>query len=125
MSAERAATHRFTPTALFVCGGLLIWAADFMIIYVVAAIACARDFAAITIAGLPFVAAFGTALTAGAVAATVLLMGVATRRLRAQGQSEQSVRFIYFLAGAIGGLSLIAILFNALPAWLLATECGH
>jgi uncharacterized membrane protein len=122
----KAATHaerRFTPTTLIICAGLLIWAADFLIVYVVAAIECAKGFAALTIAGLPFVAFVGTALTLLAGIATGLLMRVAIRRLRAAGAGDEAVRFIYFLAASIGGLAAIAIFFNALPAWLLATEC--
>lgn len=124
MNVETQAVHRFTPTTLFICGGLLIWAADFLILYVIAAIACAKGFAALTVAGLPFVAFVGTVLTLLAGVATGLLMRVAIRRLRAAGASDESIRFIYFVAASIGGLAAIAIFFNALPAWLLATECG-
>jgi hypothetical protein len=123
MSAKPDAVHHFTPTTLFICGGLLIWAADFLIVYVVAAIACAKGFAAWTIVGLPFVAFVGTATTLLAGIGTGLLMRAAIRRLRAAGESDASVRFIYCLAGSIGALAAIAIFFNALPAWLLATEC--
>lgn len=125
MSIERGEGRRFTPTTMFICGGLLIWAADFLLMYVVAAIACARQFASLAVLGLPFVAMFGTALTAVSILAIVWLVRVAVRRLRAEHASDRAVRFIYFLAASIGSFSIVAVVFNALPAWLLATECGR
>lgn len=127
MSAHetQAEIHRFTPTALFICGGMLIWATDFLALYVIAAIACAKGFASITLAGLPIVAFIGTMLTVCAVVGTIVLLRVGLRRLARNGQLDDSRRFIYFLVSAIGMLALIAILYNALPAWWLATECGR
>jgi hypothetical protein len=116
--------RRFTPTALFVCAGLLIWAADFLLVYVIAAIACAKGFAGVTVLGLPFVAVVGTVLTLAACLATAVVLRIGVRHLQANGSLGQSVRFIYFLAAAIGAISLIAILFNAIPAWVLGAQCG-
>jgi hypothetical protein len=116
--------HRFTPTALFICGGLLIWASDFLAVYVIAAIACAKGWAKMTVAGMPIVAFIGTILTIAACAGSFVMLRVGVRRLQANGQLDESMRFIYFLAAAIGMLALVAILFNALPAWWLATECA-
>jgi hypothetical protein len=117
--------RRFTPTALFVCGGTLIWASDFLAIYVIAAIACARGWAALTIAGMPFVAFVGTVLTLAAGAGTIAVLRAGLKRLRSIERVDEPARFIYFLAAAIGMLALVAILYGALPAWLLATECGR
>lgn len=117
--------RRFMPTALFICGGLLIWAANFMAVYVVAAIACAKGFAGSNVAGMPFVAFAGTVLTLAAGAGTVAILRTGMKRLKTNGQLNASVRFIYFLAAAVGMLALVAILFNALPAWLLANECAQ
>ena len=115
--------HPFTATTVFMCGGLLIWAADFLAVYVIAAIACAKGFASSTVLGVPFVAFVATVVTLLAVAATVWLVRVAVGQLRAQG--ERGSRFIYFLAASLGGMALLAIFFNVLPAWLLASECGR
>ena len=115
--------HPFTATTVFMCGGLLIWAADFFFVYVIAAIACAKGYASSTVLGVPFVAFVATVVTLLAAAATVLLVRVAVGQLRAQG--ERGSRFIYFLAASLGGMALLAIFFNVLPAWLLATECGR
>ena len=126
MSAEALGEgRRFTPTALFICGGTLIWASDFLAMYVIAAIACAKGWAALTIAGMPFVAFVGTVLTLAAGAGTIGVLRAGLKRLRENGRLDESVRFIYFLAAAIGVLALVAILYNALPAWFLATECGR
>lgn len=125
MSVAPDEGRRFTSTTVFICGGLLIWAADFLLLYVVAALACAKGFAHVRVAGLPFVAFFGTLVTLGAMAGTALIVRVAVRRLRAAGDSDRALRFIYLLAGSLGRLALVAIFFNALPAWLLATDCGR
>ncbi len=113
--------HPFTLTTLFMCGGLLIWAADFLIVYVIAAIACAKGWVMGTIAGMPFVAFIATVITVIAIAATVLLLRIAIRKLRAQ--TQEANRFIYTLTASIAGMGTLAMFFNVLPAWLLATEC--
>jgi hypothetical protein len=115
-------TRRFTPTALFLCGGLLIWATDFLIVYVLAAIACAKPHIGGSFAGIPFVALVGTAVTLIAAVATVILVRIALRRLRAEGRTPSG--FIYFLTTSIGAIALLAMFFNVLPAWLLAAECS-
>lgn len=113
--------HPFTLTTLFICGGLLIWAADFVLVYVVAAIACAKGHATDTIAGIPFVAFVATVITIVAIAATLLLLRTAIRRLRAQ--TQEANRFIYTLTMSIAGMATLAMFFNVVPAWLLAMEC--
>lgn len=113
--------HPFTLTTLFMCGGLLIWAADFLLVYVIAAIACAKGYAVDTIAGVPFVAFVATVITLIGIAATVLLLRIAIRKLRAQ--TQEANRFIYTLTASVAGMATLAMFFNVLPAWLLATEC--
>lgn len=122
MNAERQdSVHPFTLTTMFICGGLLIWAADFLLVYVIAAIACAKGFASGTIAGVPFVAFVATLITLGAIAATVLLLRIAIRKLRAH--TQEANRFIYALTASIAGMAILAMFYNVLPAWLLAGEC--
>lgn len=116
---------RFTPVALFICGSLLIWAGDFLAAYVIAALACAKGWIELTVVGVPLVAFVGTVLTLAACLGTIAILRFAVKRLQASGQLDASMRFIYFLAAALGMLALIAILYTALPAWLLATECGR
>ncbi len=45
----------FTRTAFVVWSGLLIWAADFLLVYVFAAVACARGFADVQVSGVGIV----------------------------------------------------------------------
>ena len=92
-----------------------------MLIYVIAAIACAKGFVTGTIAGMPFVAFVATVITLIAIAATVLLLRIAIRKLRAQ--TQEANRFIYTLTASIAGMAAFAMFFNVLPAWLLAGEC--
>jgi hypothetical protein len=113
--------HPFTLTTVFICGGLLIWAADFLLVYGIAAVACAKGFAMNTIAGVPFVAFVATSITAGGILATVFLLRTAIRKLRAH--TQEANRFIYTLTASIAGMAVLAMFFNVLPAWLLAGEC--
>jgi hypothetical protein len=123
MSDNGAEQHRFTRTALFICGGLLIWAVHFLFVYVAAAIICAR-YAGATLGGIPFVTFLTGSATVLACAAALILIWFALRRARADSDTDASVRFIYFLTSAIGALALVAIVFSAIPGLLLATECG-
>lgn len=121
MSKISDSVHPFTLTTVFICGGLLIWAADFLLVYVIAAVACAKGFAMNSIAGMPFVAFVSTVITVVATFSTVLLLRFAIRKLRAQ--TQEANRFIYTLTASIAGMATLAMFFNVLPAWLLATEC--
>ncbi|HEX7113546.1 MAG TPA: hypothetical protein VF193_00290 [Steroidobacter sp.] len=110
--------YRFTSTTLLMMGGLLIWGADFLIVYTFAAIACARQFADLELAGLGIVPAFTVAVSAIACVASASIGRAALRRLRA-GNPEQPRSFIDFLALAVSVLAIIAIVWNALPALLI------
>jgi hypothetical protein len=97
---------RFTGTAFFVTGGLLVWAADFLFLYVFAALSCERGFAH----------HFGSvSITAN------LLAGGATIAIffAARPKREFGAR----LASIIATLSLIAIVFLAIPGLLLDRSC--
>ncbi len=119
--SDSSSTHRFTPTALLLCGGLLIWAADFLIVYVVAAVACAKGYAASSIAGVPFVTFIGTSVTLLAGLATAALVRVVLGRWRDRDDGPSG--FMYFLALTISLIALLAMFFNVLPVWLLSSEC--
>ncbi|MGH8176397.1 MAG: hypothetical protein ACREV5_09070, partial [Steroidobacter sp.] len=85
--------HRFTPTAFFIWGGLLIWAADFLFVYVFAALACARRFADERVAGFAIVPFATTAASIVALLATAGVMWRALRRAHGAHTDEHS-RFI-------------------------------
>ncbi|MFO7304083.1 MAG: hypothetical protein C0P74_001080 [Gammaproteobacteria bacterium] len=123
ITAEADDARRFLPTTLFICAGLLFWAADFLATYVIAALACARGFALSSVVNIPFVAFVGSVLTVVAGSGTLVIVLISARRLQGT-ELDTSARFIYFLASTMGVIGLVAIAFNALPAWLLANECA-
>lgn len=120
-----AARRRFTPTVLFMCGGLLIWALDFVIVYVAAALVCAQQQAHATVLGIPVVTFIGIVASVLACAATAVIMWIAAQRLRNEPSAGASTRFINFIAIAVGAMALFAIVLNALPALLLAFDCSR
>jgi uncharacterized membrane protein len=114
--------HRFTPTTIFIWSSLLIWMTSFVLVYVFAALACARQFADVRVMGVGIVP-FTTALClAVAALATGWLMHRAWRRLRAQTDAESS--FLRFIVLATGVLALIGLTYLALPSMLLAVRCA-
>jgi hypothetical protein len=114
--------YRFTSTTLLMMGGLLIWGADFLIVYTFAAVACARQFADLELAGLGIIPAVTVAISAIALVAAALIGRSALRRLQAHNP-EQPRRFIDFLALAVSVLAIIAIAWSALPALLIEEAC--
>jgi hypothetical protein len=115
--------RKFTPTAFLIWGGLLIYAVDFVVIYVIEAIACAKGFADGALLGISAVAL--TTLLCSAVAATAV--GLILRRcvvqLRAAPPDERT-RFTLFIAAATSALALVGIAWTALPGLLLRTGCA-
>lgn len=117
--------HRFAPTTFFIWNGLLIYALDFLFVYVFAALACARRFAHAQWLGLPLVPLATTVSGVLAAAAIGAVMWMAVRRNRTEVNTSEHTRFIRFLAIAGGGLSLLALLWLTLPPLLLANACAE
>jgi hypothetical protein len=115
--------RRFTPTSFLLWSGLLIWAADFLLIYVIEAIACAKGFADAAILGIGIVPWTTLVCTLAATVATALTLRRCVRQARA-AQSDERVQFTLFVTAATGGLALIAIAWTALPGLLLQTGCA-
>ena len=113
--------HRFTPTSLFITGALLIWMADFVAVYVFAALACARNFAAVRVVGLPIVPFAAILLSIGAAATTAMVLRSALRTMRDTRTSEHS-RFLGFVAVMTSVLAMIAIVLLSLPP-LVTSAC--
>lgn len=114
--------ERFTQSTLQLWGGLLVWAAYFLVLYVTVALACERGFADAQVAGiglLPFVAAAGLL---AAWASTGALVVAAHRRAREQ--HARGARFANLLGWTLGLLGLIATAWTALPLLLLGTGCA-
>ena len=111
--------HPFTRTAFLILGGLLVWIADFVFVYVFAAVACARGFADVSWFGVPIVTMMTLLASAIAGAATVLVVRCGYRLQRDAATDEQS-RFIGFVALASGGIALLALMLLVLPALVIS-----
>lgn len=112
--------QRFAPTLFFITAGLLIWVADFLFIYVFAALACARGFDDATVFGIGVVPLAVGAATAIACAMTgaVLISAV-----RGAEQGPTTSGFLQRLALGLAVLALVAIVWNGLPALLVHRTC--
>jgi hypothetical protein len=115
--------YRFAPTAFFIWSGLLIWATDFLFVYIFSALACARSFADITVAGMRIVSFTTTLVSLVALTATVAVMRVALRYAVADSPSKEQSALIRFLALALGALALVAIVWGSLPPLMLRHHC--
>jgi hypothetical protein len=104
-----------------VAGGLLAWMADFVLVYVFAALACARGFADATLVGLPIVPLVTVlaSLTAGTI---TILIGRRGYRMRHAAEVDEHTRFIGFVALAGGSLALVALLLLVMPV-LVTSAC--
>lgn len=116
-------TQRFSPATFFVCGGLLIWAADFLFTYIFQAVACARGFAQASIAGLSVVPLASGTASVLALAATGALFMSARRRMK-RGTVVAVSSFLDWLALTLAGLAIVAIVWLGLPALVLRRVCA-
>lgn len=112
-------SRRFTPTSLFMTGGLLAWMTAFLIMYVLAAVACARRFTHVELLGWPIVPLMSVLVTLSASAVTALLLRAAYRRYR-QTPAEHE-RFIQFVTLATNALLLVTLLWIGAPPLLIQT----
>ena len=114
--------RKFAPTVFLVVSGLAIWLTDFMLIYVVAAVLCARGGGSLQVFGAPAIAAITLCVSALAAASTLIVAHRAWGRARTA--SDERARFTLFQAAALSGLALIAIAWTAAPALLLPPGCS-
>jgi hypothetical protein len=104
----------FTRAFLLMFSGPIIWAGHFLSVYVLAALACARSFAHIEWFGVA-VPQWGIGLiTAMAIAAILLVQ----RR-----RGEPVTPFVGWTTSTLGWLSALAIVWAAVPAYLVPA-CG-
>jgi hypothetical protein len=99
--------------------GLVVWAAQFTIIYGVTGVACARGWYRFSLFGLDVVRASIAAATLIALAATALVFWRAFVARSESADEEPSERFVETVTLWICGLSLVAIAYNGLPALIL------
>jgi hypothetical protein len=108
----------------FLCGGLLVWAAAFLLTYIFAGIACARDFSYALWLGIGIVPSVLLLIAAVSLGA---LYSIARRadRLQEPGarRVDDSRRVVAQVAMIVCGLALIAIVWNTLPVVLTASRC--
>lgn len=111
--------HRFASTTFLITGGLLVWMADFVFVYVFVAVACARGFADIVILGWPLVPVVtGVASLAAAVTTFWLILRGYKEKQRAA--ADEHARFLGFVTFATSGIALVALALLALPPWMVS-----
>jgi hypothetical protein len=117
-------THRFTSTTLFLWSGLLIYALSFLVVYIFAALACARGFADAQVLGIPVVplVANGWGVLAAAAMIVVILR---VRQRDRQDDADEHTRLIRFLAAAASGIAMLALIWLMLPTLILGAACGR
>lgn len=118
--------HGATATLVFVFAGLIIWAARFVAIYSFTALACAKQFAGLTLAGIGIVSLFVGAATLLAIAANAWVVMLAIGEVRRYPGSVDDVElapFVGYTAATVAGLSIIAILWETLPV-LIVPVCN-
>lgn len=111
--------HRFSRTAFLIWSALLIWIATFLIAYVVAALACAHQFADRHLLGIGLVPAVTVLCSLLATLALAYVVGRALQRRH----TDASTSFICFVVVATGAVALIGVLYVVLPPLLLAGHC--
>ena len=111
--------HRFAATTFLVLGGLLVWIANFVFVYVFAAVACARGFADARVLGLPIVtlATLLSSLIAGAITVLIVRRGY---RLHTAVDMDEHTRFIGFVTFAGGALALVALVLLVMPVMVMS-----
>jgi hypothetical protein len=101
------------PQIVAAFGAPVVWAAHFGTLYAANALACARDFAA----SVSATAAIATLLAAGII---VMFWRIGADEPRgAAGEDRSTNTMLRFLSRWLGGLSLLAILWTAVPVFLI------
>jgi hypothetical protein len=102
-------------------GGLIAWAVQFTILYGTTSTVCARGWADTTLFGFGLVPAAVVATTLAALAATAAILVHAVRQNRRLQEAGGPVADVFLAQAAvlISGLSLAAIAWHGLPAFIL------
>jgi divalent metal cation (Fe/Co/Zn/Cd) transporter len=100
--------------------GLLAWAVQFTVIYGATSTLCGREWADTTVLGVGLVQAVVLVTTCAALIATALALAWSFRTFRRPNEQAPPADLFMSQVGALtGGLSLIAILWQGLPAFIL------
>ena len=111
---------RRTGQVLLMLAGLLAWAVQFTLIYGATSTLCGREWADATLLGIGNVQAIVLTTTLVAFIAAVVALAWSLRAHRRTKEHEAPAdRFMTQAGALIGGFSLIAILWQGLPALIL------
>jgi hypothetical protein len=114
-------TGRRTGQVLLTLGGMIAWAVQFTVVYGATSTLCGRGWADATLFGIgvvPFTILSTTLVTLAAAAILLIVSLREERRWRDQPASPTD-SFLSQTSVLINGLSLIAILWNGVPAFIL------
>ena len=93
---------------LFALGGLLVWTAHFLGVYLIASLAHLSG-------GAAHWAMIWLAYSAACVVTAIALTWTAARRMRARDRSEGALHLLDQLAVTGGGVGVVAIVWQSLP----------
>lgn len=115
----------FTPTFLYMLGGLIVWGVRFLAVYSFTALACARGWSEATPGGIGLVPLVVGIATLVAVLGCVALLAKAVTRLgdRSSQEGAENTRFVHIIAASVAALAILAMVWETLP-FLLITGCG-
>lgn len=102
----------FTPTALWISSGVIVWSLHFLAIYGFAAIACARGLGDSRWLGVGVV-------TIAAIAASVLALALLAKLFVPVTRRWHAASFEDWLATTIAGLSAIGIVWETVPVFIV------
>ena len=112
--------QRFSAAVFLLTGGVLVWLAAFLAAYVFAAVVCARGFADQTVLGFAIVPAAAGASSLAALAGIAEIAAGALRRPSRQSGPSRAIRDVALVVCLLGATG---VLWNALPAFLVAARC--
>ncbi|MEJ7667984.1 MAG: hypothetical protein WKH97_04455 [Casimicrobiaceae bacterium] len=119
----KMAVPSFAATTLRMFAPLLIWAVHFLAIYAFTAIACERRFADANWLGVGVVPWTIGGVTLAAAAAALVTIWLALRDVPGRAPRSETSQFLRWMTAAFGALTLLAILWEALPV-LLVPVCA-
>ncbi|MBM1170835.1 hypothetical protein [Microvirga arabica] len=114
-------TGRRTGQVLLALGGMIAWAVQFTVIYGATSTLCGRGWADATLLGVGVVQFTILAATIAAFVPAAILLVVSLREERQRRDQPASATdsFLSQASVLINGLSLVAILWNGVPAFIL------
>jgi hypothetical protein len=107
----------FTPTMLYLLGGLIVWGVRFLFVYIFTALSCARGLSDATVSGFGMVQTaivLSTLLGVGICAALIANAGMQLRHNRTE-PADSTVRFVHVVAALVAGGSIIAMVWETAP----------